>query len=86
MDSKTLVSLSQAKQNEMVERCLRTNSYSALRSVSCDFLDGVVVLRGYLPTYYLKQVAQEAVSQLELEGVEWIDNQIDVVSTVPRLC
>ena len=82
MDSQTLVPVPQARQNEMVERCLRSNSYLALSNISCECLNGVVVLRGCLPTYYLKQVAQEVVAHLE--GVERIDNQIEVVSPAPR--
>ena len=39
----------------------------------------MLVLRGCLPTYYLKQIAQEAVAPLE--GVERIDNRIQVVPT-----
>jgi osmotically-inducible protein OsmY len=63
---------------DLAERCLRSNPYPALKNVSCDLLDGVLVLRGCLPTYYLKQIAQEAVAALE--GVEHIDNQIQVVT------
>ncbi len=63
---------------DVADRCLRSNPYLALKNVSCDLLDGVLVLRGCLPTYYLKQVAQEAVSSLE--GVQRIDNQIQVVT------
>jgi osmotically-inducible protein OsmY len=45
-------------------------------------LDGVLVLRGCLPTYYLKQVAQEVV--VSVQGVERIDNQIQVVTPAAR--
>jgi hypothetical protein len=62
---------------EMAERCLRSNPYLALKNVSCACLDSVLVLRGRLPTYYLKQRAQEVVAGLA--GVERIDNQIQVV-------
>jgi len=65
-------------QTDLVERCLRSNPYLALKNISCDLLDGVLVLRGCLPTYYLKQIAQEAVASLE--GIERIDNQIQVVT------
>ena len=78
MDSKTFVPVPPARQKELVERCLRSNSYSALSDISCDCLNGVVLLRGCLPTYYLKQVAQVVVAHLE--GVEQIDNQIEVGS------
>ena len=63
---------------DVAERCLRGHPYLALKNVSCDWLGGVMVLRGCLPSYYLKQVAQEAVAALE--GVERIDNQIQVVT------
>jgi hypothetical protein len=63
---------------ELAEGSLRRHPYMALKNVTCDLLGGVLVLRGCLPTYYLKQVAQEAVAPLE--GVERIDNQIQVVT------
>jgi osmotically-inducible protein OsmY len=67
---------------ELAERCLRSNPYLALKNVSCDCRDGVLVLRGCLPSYYLKQVAQEIVGRLA--GVEAIDNQIQVVTPASR--
>jgi hypothetical protein len=67
---------------DLAERCLRRHPYRALKNISCDWFDGVLVLRGCLPTYYLKQIAQEAVASLE--GVERIDNQIQVVGVVVR--
>ena len=62
---------------ELAEGCLRRNPYRTLKNVACDCRDGVLVLRGCLPSYYLKQVAQEVVARLE--GVQAIDNQIQVV-------
>jgi hypothetical protein len=44
---------------DMAERRLRSHPYLALKNVSCGWLDGVLVLRGCLPSYYLKQIAQE---------------------------
>jgi osmotically-inducible protein OsmY len=67
---------------DRAERCLRSNPYLALKNLSCDWLDGVLVLRGCLPSYYLKQIAQGAVASLE--GVERIDNQIQVVTPALR--
>ena len=64
---------------DVAERCLRSNPYLALKNVSCEWLDGVLVLRGCLPSYYLKQLAQEAVASLK--GVARIDNPIQVVTT-----
>jgi osmotically-inducible protein OsmY len=72
----------QAKANkDLAERRLRSNPYLALKNVSCDSLDGgVLILRGCVPSYYLKQIAQQAVASLD--GIERIDNQIEVVSPV----
>jgi osmotically-inducible protein OsmY len=65
-------------EKELAERRLRGNPYLALKNVSCDSLDGMLILRGCVPSYYLKQIAQQAVASLE--GVERIDNQIEVIS------
>ncbi len=53
-----------------VEARLRRSGYLALRDVSCDVRAGTVRLHGQLPTYYLKQVAQEVVdtTNADLEG------------------
>ena len=67
---------------ELAEGCLRRNPYLALKNVCCDWRGGVLVLRGCLPSYYLKQVAQEAVAHLE--GVQALDNQIQVVPPASR--
>ena len=64
---------------DVAESRLRGHPYLALRNISCDYHDGLLVLRGYVPTYYLKQMAQEVVAQLE--GVEHIENRIQVLSS-----
>lgn len=43
----------------------------------CDFECGRLYLRGQVPTYYLKQLAQEAV--VDLDGVLHIINEIEVI-------
>jgi len=63
---------------ERAESQLRRNSYVALKNISCAYQEGVLTLRGCLPSYYLKQVAQTTVSRLP--GVERIVNQIEVVA------
>ena len=65
---------------ELAESRLRSNSYLSLRNVSCDYHAGVLTLRGCLPTYYLKQMAQEVVAGVE--GAEQISNQIEVGGTM----
>jgi osmotically-inducible protein OsmY len=55
-----------------------------VRTISCDYDDGVLILRGRVSAYYLKQVAQAAVA--ELDGVLKIANHIEVVRPAKRLC
>jgi osmotically-inducible protein OsmY len=62
---------------DLAERALRNSPYLALRNVTCDYQGGVLILRGCLPTYYLKQVAQAVVARVE--GVRQVANEIDVV-------
>lgn len=42
----------------IANRLLGSSGYPALRHVCCGFADGVLVLSGEVPTFYLKQVAQ----------------------------
>lgn len=63
---------------ELAERRLRSSPYLALRNVACDSQGGILVLRGCLPSYFLKQMAQAVVAQLE--GVKQVINQIEVVT------
>lgn len=52
--------------------------YHVLKSVVCEFQHGVLTLRGQLPTFFHKQLAQEAVGGLA--GVRQVVNQIEVAS------
>lgn len=61
-----------------VERRLRSNSFLSLRSVTCEVQQGRLTLRGQVPTYYLKQLAQVVAAQVE--GAEELVNAIDVGS------
>jgi hypothetical protein len=67
---------------EGAERCLRSNSYLALKNISCEYNEGVLTLRGCLPSYYLKQIAQTAVSRLD--GIKRINNEIEVIASSRR--
>lgn len=60
----------------VARRQLRESVYPSLRRVTCDYHEGVVMLRGRLPSFFLKQMAQESVR--ELDGVEVIANYIEV--------
>ena len=55
---------------------LRTSGYRQLGGVSCEFHEGVLTLRGRASTFYLKQVAQTLVRNLD--GVGEINNRLDV--------
>ena len=67
-----------ASTQAVAERGLRSSRYSALKHVSCDYRGGVLVLRGCLPSYYLKQIAQEVVAH-QFDKVERLENRIEVV-------
>ena len=67
----------------VAERALRNGLYPALKKLSCDYRGGVLVLRGYLPTYYLKQIAQEVVAH-QLGQAGRLENRIEVVRPAPR--
>ena len=67
---------------QSVERAARLRlaktGYQTLRSVECSFRDGRIVLRGEVPLYYHKQLAQE--SMRNAPHVTQIVNHIEVVS------
>ncbi|HEY5310868.1 MAG TPA: BON domain-containing protein [Pirellulales bacterium] len=59
---------------------LRGSSYAPLRRVRCEFVEGDLVLRGRLATFFHKQLAQELVAKVN--GVERVVNQIEVVNPI----
>jgi hypothetical protein len=65
---------------ETVEKHLRESMYVALRSVSCHFKDGLLTLRGVVPTFYLKQVVLSLVVNLESDVIKGINDEIEVVN------
>ena len=66
---------------ELVRRRLSDGSSycSYFRGITCDYHDGVLILGGRLPTFYLKQILQTRLK--DLEGVSQIHNHVDVVSS-----
>jgi hypothetical protein len=46
---------------------------------SYEYRAGVLIVRGCVPTFYLKQVLQTVLK--DVDGVARIDNQIDVISS-----
>jgi hypothetical protein len=63
-----------------VERAARKRlaktGYRSLGSVRCNYRDGTITLDGSVPSYYHKQIAQEAMR--DVDNVEAIVNQIEV--------
>jgi hypothetical protein len=53
------------------------SSYHAVRRVSCEVRDCVLILRGRVPSFYMKQIAQTVVRHL-LESGMVINNQLEV--------
>jgi len=51
---------------------------SYFRDISVECCDGLLTLRGRLPTFYMKQILQTSLRNID--GVEQIDNQVDVIS------
>jgi hypothetical protein len=49
------------------------------RDITLRFADGRLSVRGRVPTFYLKQILQSRLKGID--GVELIDDQVDVVSS-----
>ena len=87
MTDSTAVATSDGKSQErkfvhdLVRRRLSDGSPYCMyfRGITCDYHDGVLILRGRLPTFYLKQILQTRLRGLE--GVSQIRNHVDVVSS-----
>jgi osmotically-inducible protein OsmY len=62
---------------EAVRRRLYETGYPSLRAVVCEVHAGVLTLRGRVPSYYLKQVAQAVARRID--GIEALINRIEVV-------
>lgn len=62
-----------------VHDALQQNPYLVNRKLRFEAQQGRVVLRGTVASYYQKQMAQEALRRLE--GVEHIENQLEVAWT-----
>ena len=65
--------------SERVERALRANGYPALRTIEVSVEGRRVILKGGVPSYYMKQMAQ-AVS-LAVAEVQELCNEVEVVPT-----
>jgi osmotically-inducible protein OsmY len=64
------------KLEETATACLHASSYLAVRRLWCELEKGILFLRGSLDSFYLKQVAQEAV--VRIKGTARLVNEIVV--------
>jgi len=55
---------------------LHSNSYTALRRLRCEVTEGVVIVHGVVPSYYLKQMVQTIVRRLD--GIQGVMNLVEV--------
>ncbi|HMB05358.1 MAG TPA: BON domain-containing protein [Isosphaeraceae bacterium] len=72
----------QRRIEESSESRRRRSGYLALKDINCTYHDGEMTLRGRLPTYYLKQIAQHLVA--EIKGVRRIIDEIVVLALSGR--
>lgn len=59
-----------------VAEALRKNAHHGLTYVTCEIREGMAILHGKVPRYYLKQMAQEIAKNSE--GVDSVVNRIQV--------
>lgn len=63
---------------DLATRRLQQSPHRALHTLTCHYHEGMLTLRGRLPTFYTKQVAFAEV--LKVDGVEMIVDRIEVHS------
>ena len=63
---------------QRIALALQAAGYVPLRKVDVIARDGCIILKGTVPTYYLKQLAQSAA--MSVSRVHAIDNRLDVLS------
>lgn len=61
----------------VARKCLRASAHRALRYLTCEYGQGILILRGRVSSYYDKQLAQESVRHLP--GIKGLLNGIEVV-------
>lgn len=67
-----------ARVAEKIEQALRATGYLSLRELEIFVAEGLVVLRGRVPSYYLRQVTNAAVRAVL--GVREVRDELDVVT------
>ena len=59
------------------KRRIRSQPHLAFHRIWCEYAGGRLFLRGQVPSFYHKQLAQEAIA--EMETVDQVVNEIEVV-------
>lgn len=62
---------------QLAQRHLRQSGYRSIGNLHCAFHEGELTLRGRLPSYYLKQLAQTVVANVQ--DVQIVRNRVEVV-------
>ncbi len=62
--------------DKLVDEALNTSPHFSRRRVQFETLEGAVVLRGTVSSYYHKQMAQEILRRVD--GVRRIENRLEV--------
>jgi hypothetical protein len=65
---------------DQAKAMLRSSPYRSVQYVLCEVRQQVVTLRGRVPSFYMKQIAQTVLRDLLSDGLV-IDNQVEVVRT-----
>lgn len=76
MPTPSVVISAPARIESIVQSRLRGSPYPSIQRLNCDFVDGRVVLRGRVPSFFEKQVAQESIA--DLDGIDQIINGVEV--------
>ena len=76
-DHPTLESIAEQSVSTCAKSRLDRSNYRELREIECDSTGTTLILRGRVSSFYMKQMAQTLVHNLE--GVHKIINRLDVV-------
>jgi osmotically-inducible protein OsmY len=60
-------------------RKVKALGYAGLQPLTCEHHEGMLVLRGQVPSYFMKQLAQELASKIP--GVKLVVNSLSVETT-----
>lgn len=74
---KTAALTDQARIVDVARQRILHQPHLTIQRIWCEFEEGKLFLRGQVPSFYYKQLAQEAVARLE--GVSQVVNEIEVV-------